>query len=268
MKPRPTFSEERRLWKNGYDFVIGVDEVGRGAFAGPVTVGAVVFGNFDNKTPYIRSLLQEINDSKLLRPRKREELSPQIKKHALYWSVESIGVPIINKLGIGKATRMAFRKVIQKVVKILFEKCHSEHFGFAQCKLRRGIPCNPMSVERDHLSTRSSDLVGMTSGTFQAVSNIFLLVDGFHIRYVRGIGLKNQKAIIKGDQKSTSIAAASIIAKVHRDNLMRRLHRQFPVYNFAKNKGYGTKEHQQAIKNYGLSKTHRKSFSLSNFSTR
>ncbi|MBI3092738.1 MAG: ribonuclease HII, partial [Candidatus Levybacteria bacterium] len=68
-----------------------------------------------------------------------------------------------------------------------------------------------------------------------------------------------------GDQKSISIAAASIIAKVYRDSLMKRLHKKYPQYRLAKNKGYGTKEHQNALKKYGLSKIHRTSFNLSRF---
>lgn len=92
-----------------------------------------------------------------------------------------------------------------------------------------------------------------------------MLIDGFNIKYLKGIGLKNQKGIIKGDRKSISIAAASIIAKVHRDKLMRKLNRKYPQYGFHRNKGYGTKFHQTAIKNHGLSEIHRTSFNLSKF---
>lgn len=221
-RKKPSFKEEIKIWKKGFDSVIGVDEVGRGAFAGPVTVGAVVF---DKDTTYPNSILSEVNDSKLLNPSLRKVLSLEIKKLALHWSIASVGVSKINKLRIGKATQMAFRKAIKNVIRSFSKKRNQ--------------------------TTR--------------LTNIFLLVDGFHIRYLRGIGLKNQKAIIRGDQKSISIAAASIIAKVHRDNLMKKLHKKFPVYNFAKNKGYGTKEHREAIKKYGLSTIHRTSFSLERF---
>ena len=111
MKSRPTFREEKILWEKGYKFVIGVDEVGRGAFAGPVTVGAAVF---DKVTPCTRCNLDEINDSKLLSAKKREKLSPQIKKLALLWLTASVSVSIINKIGIGKATQMAFRKSLRQ----------------------------------------------------------------------------------------------------------------------------------------------------------
>ncbi|EKD86903.1 MAG: hypothetical protein ACD_37C00107G0005 [uncultured bacterium] len=91
----------------------------------------------------------------------------------------------------------------------------------------------------------------------------FVLADGFHVKYLRGIGLKNQKAIIGGDRKSISIAAASIIAKVERDKFMRDLNRVYPNYGFERNKGYGTRYHKEALKQFGLSQIHRTSFNLS-----
>jgi ribonuclease HII len=86
----------------------------------------------------------------------------------------------------------------------------------------------------------------------------FLLIDGLH-QLVLEIP---QKALVKGDTLSVSIAAASIIAKVSRDRIMEIYHRKYPQYNFARNKGYATAEHRRAIEEYGLCKIHRKSFSL------
>lgn len=209
---KPTFKEELKIWGRGYKYVVGLDEVGRGAFAGPVVVGAVIFGKSIDK-----NLISEINDSKLLKPRKRKELIKIIKENSIYSSGISVSVSIINRSGIGKATQIAFRRVVKQI----------------QDKFKG--------------------------------KKLFVLVDGFHIRYLRGIGLKNQKAIIKGDQKSFSIAAASIVAKVYRDRLMKTLGKKYPEYGFSQNKGYGTKKHQEALKKYGLSKIHRKSFNLSKF---
>lgn len=209
---KPSFKEERKFWKRGYKYVVGLDEVGRGAFAGPVVVGAVVFDkNVDKK------VVCEVTDSKLLKPLKRKFLEKIIKENALLALSTSISVSFISKHGIGKATAAAFRKAIGQIQKQLNDGKH------------------------------------------------FVLVDGFYVRYLRGIGLQNQKAIIKGDQKSLSIAAASIIAKVYRDQLMKTLGKKYPKYGFAKNKGYGTKKHQEALKKYGLSNVHRKSFNLSKF---
>lgn len=214
---KPTLKEEKKLWKK-YKYVIGLDEVGRGAFAGPVVVGAVVF---DKSILKYENLLLEINDSKLLTPKKRFELSKKIKKYCFSYSFGKIGVSTINRLGIGKATQMAFRKAIKYIL---------------------------IKLSSDNIQKRN-----------------FILVDGFHIRYMKGIGLKNQKAIIKGDRKCVSIAAASIIAKVYRDKIMTNLNRKYSKFGFLDNKGYGTRKHINAIKLYGLSDYHRKSFNLSKY---
>jgi ribonuclease HII len=90
----------------------------------------------------------------------------------------------------------------------------------------------------------------------------FLLIDAFYIPYVRGLARNNQKAIVKGDSQSVSIAAASIIAKVYRDKGMRSLGRKtkYKVYGWGRNKGYGTRWHQKAIRTHGPTKLHRKQF--------
>lgn len=190
--------------------MIGIDEVGRGAFAGPVVSAAVIFD--PKKTE--ANLISEIDDSKRLRPQKRRLLAKEIKKQAIYWEIATVSVANINRVGIGKATNMAFRKSLRVIVKLLGE------------------------------------------------NRPYVLVDGFHVRYIKGVGLKHEKAIIKGDQKSISIAAASIIAKDHRDRIMRNLSLKYTKYGFGRNKGYGTKEHQRAIKKYGLIKVHRRSFNF------
>lgn len=219
---KPTLKEEIMLWKKGYPYVLGVDEVGRGSFAGPVIAGAVVFGKETSYRLFTNSVLSQINDSKLISPRKRKMLEKEIKKEALLHAVSVIGVTAINKLGIGKASQMAVRKAVKTILE----------------QIPKQIKEKPQ---------------------------IFVLADGFPARYIRGVGLINQKAIIKGDQKSVSIAAASIIAKVYRDRLMKKFHRKYPGYGLAKNKGYGTKEHRQALKKLGLSQIHRTSFRLEKF---
>lgn len=152
-----------------------------------------------------------INDSKLLKPRFREQLTKEIKKKALAWDMTETGVSVINRKGIKKATEKAMRKTISDLA-------------------REGYPPD------------------------------FVLVDYFYIPYLRRLGLKNQKAIKNGDQKSFSIVAASILAKVQRDKIMRSLSRKYPQYGWGRNKGYGTKFHQQAILRYGLTRFHRKQF--------
>lgn len=198
--------EEWKLWQKGYRLICGVDEVGRGCFAGPVVAGAVVFSQ-DCQIP------GGIADSKLLKPRQRQRLAAQIKKCALSWAVGEIPVRDINRFGVGRANQMAFRKAVRSLAK----------------------------------------------------KPDFVLVDAFYIRHLQGLGRKNQRAIIKGDRTSISIAAASIIAKVYRDNLMKKLAKKYPLYGFAKHKGYGTKDHQEAIRQYGLTPLHRRSFKLEKF---
>lgn len=199
----PTLSLENSLWSQGFNLVCGMDEVGRGSFAGPVVAGAVIFSP--------ESIIPEgVADSKLLKPKQREILSDQIKKVAQFYAIAEICVMDINKSGIGKATQMAFRKALRL-----------------------------LSVKAD-----------------------FVLIDAFYIKH---FNRKYQKAIKNGDKICTSIAAASIIAKVYRDKLMKSFHKVYPNYGFAKHKGYGTKLHQEAIKKFGLSKLHRTSFNLQRF---
>lgn len=199
----PTLDIERKLWNSGFNYISGLDEVGRGCFAGPVVVGAVIFSK---NSPMIEGLA----DSKLLKPRERERLSGIIKQQASAWAIAEINVATINKIGIGMATQMAFRKSIK-------------------------------------LLSKTPD---------------FILIDAFYIKH---LNRKRQKPVKDGDKICATISAASIIAKVHRDKLMKKLHLKYPEYGFAKHKGYGTKGHQDAIKKYGLTRIHRKSFDLQKF---
>ncbi|MCL4390329.1 MAG: ribonuclease HII [Patescibacteria group bacterium] len=198
---KPDFGFEKQAWRRGYKTVIGVDEVGRGALAGPVVAGAVSL----KRTVLFKngSFLDEIDDSKRLSAKKREELAKIIKQNAA-WGIGEASVSFINKHGIVKATAKAMRSAVAQV----------------------------------------------------AGDRQFVLVDAFHIKYIPGVGLANQRAIIKGDQKSLSIAAASIIAKVHRDRLMKKR----SVYGWRQNKGYGTAKHIAAIKKHGPSRFHRLAF--------
>ena len=200
MKIEANFENENRLWSGGIRLIAGVDEVGRGAWAGPVVAAAAVFPSFF-KTSF------KLFDSKLLSSKQREELAEKIKKTASV-GIGVVGVPTINKIGIGRATQKAFREAV------------------------RSLPCDAE----------------------------YFLIDAFYIRYWLR---ENQLPIKKGDRSCSSIAAASIVAKVYRDNLMRELANKYPRYGFDIHKGYGTPAHQEAIRQYKLSGVHRKSFNLS-----
>lgn len=225
----PTFSLEKRLWKKGYKLVVGVDEVGRGALAGPVVAGAVVFEcptspfdftqGFEGTKLAIKEIANfGIDDSKRLSPKTRLKLAAEIKECCLNYVVASESVGTINRLGIVKATEKAMRKAIKKL--------------------------------------QSQKVLKSKSG------KTFVIVDGFHVKYIPGVGLKNQKNIFDGDRKCISIAAASILAKVYRDKLMEKLSQnpKYKKYGWQSNKGYGTKRHILAIKRYGLTRLHRKKF--------
>lgn len=200
---KPDLNLEKDLWKKGYKNIAGVDEVGRGSWAGPLVAAAVIL-------PKSFKIPQNFGDSKQVNPLARKRFAQEIKTVAKAYSIAEIGVSTINRWGVGKASQIAFRKAV------------------------RSLDPKPD----------------------------FILIDAFYIKHLKR---KNQKAIVHGDQRSSSIAAASIIAKVYRDNLMKKLSRKYKVYGFAKHKGYGTRFHQGAIRTYGFSRIHRTSYNLNFF---
>lgn len=186
-----------------YEYIAGIDEVGRGPLAGPVVTCAVIL-------PKDCDILY-INDSKQLTQKKREELYEEITAKAISYGIGISSPQRIDEINILQANYEAMRQSIKN-----------------------------LSVIPD-----------------------ILLNDAVTIPEIR----IPQVPIIKGDTKSISIAAASIVAKVHRDRLMVEYDKQYPGYGFASNKGYGSEEHVQAIKKLGPSPIHRKSF-LSNLVNR
>lgn len=177
----------------------GTDEAGRGSLAGPVTAAAVIFSaNYSNL---------DLNDSKKLTKKKRNELRKVIEKDALAFSVVHIDNHEIDKINILNASILAMHKAIK----------------------------NLEIVPR------------------------FILVDGN--RFFKYENLEH-KCVISGDSKFQNIAAASILAKTYRDELMIKLDKNHPQYNWKNNKGYPTKFHKNSIISNGLSIHHRRSFRL------
>ncbi len=187
---------ERTLWRKNKK-ICGVDEVGRGALAGPVVAAAVILKR--NSYP------EGVDDSKKLSPQKRRKLFLEIIKNAEDVAVGYATPEEIDSFNIREAAFMAMKRAIKML------------------RLKPDI----------------------------------IIVDGFEIPDLN----YKQKGIVKGDTKSISIAAASIIAKVIRDSYMRFLSNIVPQYGFEKHKGYPTLQHRIAIKKYGISSYHRKSFS-------
>lgn len=183
---------------SGGGCVIGLDEVGRGAVAGPLAVGAVVL----REEPRIAML----NDSKQLTATQRSNIASQIRETALAWSVFFVKPGQIDRDGMSTSLRNAFRGALEGVLKTGLEP----------------------------------DVV---------------LVDGNPL----DIDAREQN-VVKGDSKSAAIAAASIVAKVTRDEYMMGLSSTYPQYGFSQNKGYASSKHVQAIREFGLTDVHRASF--------
>lgn len=186
----------------GVEFIVGIDEVGRGAWAGPVVAAAIILPLAD---PNCLQRFQGVNDSKQLAPTKREQLYDLIVANALAWAVSAVPASEIDKMGIVPANFKAMRNALNAL-----------------------------------------DPAGE-----------YLLLDG---RFPLPDLDLPQKAVIKGDTRSLSIAAASILAKVSRDRYMVQISEQYPAYNFAKHKGYGTWAHYNAIKKVGPCPLHRQTF--------
>lgn len=189
---QPNFHYERALYKQGLVHIAGVDEVGCGAWAGPVYAAAVIL--IPGKT------LSHVRDSKQVSAIQRKILSQKIKTTCLSWSIGIASVEEIETLNIRQASLLASQRAIQNL-SVTAEWILSDAFN-----IPGSIPCTP---------------------------------------------------IIHGDAISKSIAAASIIAKVARDEYMLEIDKTIPGYAFAKHKGYGTKLHQEALKKLGPSKVHR-----------
>jgi len=187
---------EYEAYNQGYQYIAGIDEVGRGPLAGPVVAAAVILspGFF----------LPEVNDSKKLSAKVRAELANAIKKVAIAWSLAAVFPPYLDQINILNATREAMRTAVE------------------------------------HL-TPGPD---------------FLLIDAVKLH---DIDIK-QRSIIKGDSNSVSIACASILAKVERDRSMEAFDMLYPGYGFARHKGYGTREHLEALMKQGLCPIHRESY--------
>jgi ribonuclease HII len=192
---------EKQAVKEGYNFIAGVDEAGRGPLAGPVVAAAVILPE--------GVLIEGVNDSKKLSEAQRESLFDVIKEKALSYGIAAVDEKCVDDINILNATKKAMSDAISQ--------------------LKPAPDC--------------------------------ILLDAVHLENIT----VKQVPIIKGDSLSLNIAAASILAKVTRDRLLREYDTKYPEYGFAVHKGYGTPQHISAIKKYGICPIHRLSF-LKNFS--
>jgi len=210
--PAPTDDIEAEAYVLGFKCVAGLDEVGRGPWAGPVVAAAVVLP---------RGLTHpDIKDSKLLSPRKREALAPWIKENAVAWGVGAVDPEEIDRINILNASLLAMAQALKQLRPtpdyLLIDGPHKIPLEFLKVS-------NPSTLKPSNLEPY-------------------------------------QRAIKKGDRLSLSIAAASIIAKVARDQIMMEYDRFYPEYGFGRHKGYGSLFHRIALRRSGPSPIHRRSF--------
>jgi len=187
---------DTKFFNLGFKYICGIDEAGRGPWAGAVFVSAVILPQHHT--------IRGLDDSKKLSKNVRESLFGEIINQAISYSIVSVSEKKIDKLNILGATKYGVKKSIKE-----------------------------LSVKPD-----------------------FILLDALNINLPE----IPQLNLIKGDQRSEAIAAASILAKVSRDRYMDKLHERYPEYGFQNHKGYGTKQHQDALNKYGPCKIHRMTF--------
>jgi ribonuclease HII len=196
----PTLDYELTIWKGGFHHVAGIDEAGRGAWAGPVVAASVILPI----DPGISGILQGVRDSKLMTPRARELWAPRIRQVAVACGTGIASCLEIDALGILPATRLAALRSLE-------------------------------NLDADYLLT-----------DYLVFSEVSL----------------PQTALVKGDRLSLSVAAASVLAKTTRDALMGGLDQEYPGFGFSRHKGYGTRQHRQAIIRLGQCAIHRKSYAI------
>ena len=188
---------ENKLYKQGINYIGGVDEVGRGPLVGPVVAACCVLPK--------DFVLEGLTDSKKLTEKKRNVFFDYIKDNCICYGIGIVEPEIIDEVNIYQATKIAMKQAISKVE----EQIDLEH-----------VLIDAMPLDLDIPTT----------------------------------------SIIKGDSKSISIAAASVLAKVTRDSMMYELDKKYPQYGYASHKGYPTKKHLEAIHKYGLIEGYRKTY--------
>ncbi len=254
--------EEKKLWRKGYKYVVGLDEAGRGPLAGPVVAAAVIINPrpetknkinskfkiknlklktgqiqnlkfYSDKSPKTKTQLKaelftwvkksEIRDSKKLAPKKREELYQILIHHPqIKWGIGRVSEKTIDKINILEATKLAMIKAIKN-----------------------------LGIKPDFL---------ILDGNFELKLKIKNSKFKNIIQKLKHSRFNKTKSIIKADEKVLSCLLASIIAKVTRDKIMEKHNTKFPQYGFNRHKGYPTKFHLEMLKKYGICKIHRKTF--------
>ncbi|GAB4084930.1 ribonuclease HII [Myceligenerans cantabricum] len=235
VRARPTLRTERALLASGPQLVAGMDEVGRGALAGPVSVGVTVV---DART---RTAPQGLADSKLLTAAAREDLVPRVRRWALASAVGHASAAEIDAHGIIVALRLAGQRALREVV---------SEVGAVDVVLLDG--------RHDWLTDPGPDLFG--AGGLDALGDVPEADDG--PGEPAGHGVPDVVTMIKADMRCSSVAGASVLAKVERDGILTALAEEHPHYGWDSNKGYSAPAHLDALAHHGPSVLHRRSWNL------
>ncbi len=228
--------EEIKKLISSFDFVVGIDEVGRGSIAGPMFVCSVVL--------HRDSFIDGVKDSKLLSPSKRQKLLPKIVN-----SVRDIGIGVvsnkeIDKFGMSISLRLAIIRSLCNL-KFLPSLLITDYVNIKDPKFSKFLEVETLPKKEKYLNLYSKIVKFDKCNFFNG-----------DIGYL---------SIKKADRYIQANSMASIVAKVLRDRYMVHISNKYPWYGFNKNKGYATKDHIEAIKNYGLSDVHRTSFVIKDF---
>ncbi len=217
---KPSLRVERALQRDGHRVLAGMDEVGRGALAGPVSVGVVVIDETCRSAP------QGVKDSKLLTPAHRERMVRPIRRWALAYAVGHASPDEIDEIGIMGGLRLAGTRALGAVT-------------------AAGIVPDLVILDGNHDWLTPPEEVGLLAFADES-----------------GSSLPPVTTMVKADLKCSSVAAASVLAKVERDGLMVALDPEHPAYGWAVNKGYAAPEHLQGLEVHGPCAHHRRSWRL------
>ncbi|KAF0568199.1 Ribonuclease HII [Psychrobacter nivimaris] len=219
---------------------IGVDEAGRGPLLGSVNVAAAIlpatWSGLIEEQPLKDTPLSILTDSKQLSEKKRDILYPLVQQHAIGYIIADIPAAVIDQVNILQATMLGMRLCTESLLEVIFK-------SFSTAENAKSTSLNQFKVEVLFDGNRCPDLN----------------YDSFKKLEVAPSAIDCQ-AWVKGDARHTSIAAASILAKVSRDESMYTLDAKYPEYGIAKHKGYPTRAHMAAIEKHGILPTHRRSF--------
>jgi len=235
MKKRQLRGFDLRQLREDCHGLIGVDEAGRGALAGPVVAGAVLVNRVFLQSDWCKRHARMINDSKQLNAEQREQIHERMeclmREHRILFAAGYASVAEIETENILGATRLAMRRAIEAALRL---GCIEPH------------PPDPLFAAHQSVDLQPG----------QCITDWLVLVDG---RPMKGLGFAH-RGFVEGDAKSLSIAMGSIVAKVTRDRFMMGLDAAVPGFGFARHKGYATSNHRSALETRGPTEHHRRLF--------